>query len=447
MFSCGEHTEIKSPKSSMEKVESIVPEWAKAANIYEVNIRQYTPEGTLNAFSGHIPRLKEMGVDILWFMPVQPIGIDRRKGGLGSYYSIADYTAVNPEFGTMEEFKKIVDKAHSKGMRVLLDWVANHTAFDHPWTQAHPEWYLQDSLGNILSPVDDWSDVAGLNYENPAMRDAMIKEMAFWVRELGIDGFRCDVAFMVPTDFWEEAVSRLKDIKPDILMLAEADHPENALLGGPFQADYAWTLHHIMNDVAAGKKPVSEFEAHRLVLDSLYGKDVMKMTFTTNHDENSWNGTVFERMGEGHKVHFVLAATWSHSFPLIYSGQEMGLNHRLRFFEKDTIKWERPELLPFYSGLLNLKHKTPALWNGNYGGDFDVILVDDQRSLYAYRRQRGDSEVVAFLNFSDKSAVVDLSSIELHPNLEAYLSSGQVPWKPESKELELPNYGFVILTR
>jgi glycosidase len=447
LSSCGEHHEIKTHDVAMDDITSIIPEWAKSANIYEVNTRQYTAEGTLTAFSSHIPRLKEMGVDILWFMPVQPIGMERRKGTLGSYYSIADYTAVNPEFGTMDDFKKIVAKAHNLGMRVILDWVANHTAFDHPWAKANPDWYLQDDEGNIRSPEADWSDVAGLNYENPNMREAMIKEMAFWVREVGIDGFRCDVAFMVPTDFWEESVNRLKDIKPDIFMLAEADHPENQLLGGPFQADYAWTLHHIMNDVAAGKKHVSDFEAHRQVLDSLYGKDVMKMTFTTNHDENSWNGTVFERMGDGHKVHFVLAATWSHSFPLVYSGQEMGLDHRLAFFEKDTIRWHRPEFVSFYTAMLGLKHRQPALWNANYGGDFKALVIDDSNGIYAYKRQRGDSEVVVFLNFKSKKAQVDLKHLDLNPELKSYLSSGKVEWSPGIPTLDLPGYGFLVLTR
>ena len=422
-------------------------EWTKTANIYEVNIRQYTPEGTFKAFQTHLDRLEQMGVEILWFMPVQPIGKERRKGSLGSYYAISDYTAINPEFGSMEDFKALVKDAQNRGMRVILDWVANHTAYDHTWIAAHPDWYTRDAKGNIVSPEADWSDVADLNYDNPEMRIAMIDALKFWVSEVGINGFRCDVAFMVPTNFWNEARTALDSVKPDLFLLAEADHVENALLGQAFNADYAWELHHIMNDVAKGVKTVEDFETYRKKLNLAYDKDVMKMAFTTNHDENSWNGTVFERMGDAHKTHFVLAATWSHTIPLIYSGQEAGLNKRLRFFEKDTISWERQDLMPFYTALLALKKTHPAMWNGNFGGDFEVLAVDAVANTYAYKRVFEEREVLVYLNFSNASQTISTETPVLNDAHEPYLTSGDVVFQSNNAKVRLPAYGFLIAVK
>lgn len=199
----------------------ITPEWVKNAVIYEVNVRQYTPEGTFNAFTEHLPRLKTLGVDILWFMPVNPIGVKNRKGPLGSYYSVKDYTAVNPEFGTMEDFRRLVEQVHEQGMYAIIDWVPNHTAWDHRWTKEHPDWYKQDEKGEFVSPFD-WTDVIQLDYDNEEMRQEMIEEMIFWIRESDIDGYRCDVAHMVPVDFWDEARKELDKVKP-VFMLAESD--------------------------------------------------------------------------------------------------------------------------------------------------------------------------------------------------------------------------------
>jgi glycosidase len=428
-------------------VDSRNPEWAKTANIYEVNIRQYTPEGTFVAFQKHLDRLEQMGVEILWFMPIQPIGKERRKGSLGSYYAIADYTAINPEFGTLEDFKALVADAQSRGMRVILDWVANHTAFDHKWIAQHPDWYTRNAKGQIVSPEADWSDVADLNYENPEMRAAMIADMTYWLTEVGIDGFRCDVAFMVPTAFWNDARMALDAAKPGLFMLAEADHIENELLGQAFNADYAWDLHHIMNAVAKGEKNVAAFETYREKLNMAYDRDVMKMAFTTNHDENSWNGTVFERMGDAHKTYFVLAATWSHTIPLIYSGQEAGLNKRLRFFEKDTINWERQDLLPFYTAMLALKKNNAALWNGNYGGDFELLSINPETNTYAYKRHHHSGEVVVYLNFSNQTANITTENAPLTQAHEVYLTSGDVVYNLGNPTVQLPAYGFLIAVK
>ncbi|MFW5758171.1 MAG: alpha-amylase family glycosyl hydrolase [Bacteroidota bacterium] len=314
------------------------PEWSEDAILYEVNVRQFTPEGTFNAFAEHLPRIKEMGVDILWFMPVTPIGQTNRKGSLGSYYSVQDYTAINPEFGTMEDFKSLVEKIHALDMHVIIDWVANHTAWDHEWTTKHPEYYYTDSLGNFTPPYDtDWTDVIQLDYDNQELWSTMIEEMKFWVEEMNIDGFRCDVAYLVPVDFWDMARAELEEVKP-VFMLAEADHPE--LMENAFNAGYSWTFHHAMNGIAQGTDSVASLNRYFFEENQgNYPDGTYKINFISNHDENSWAGTVFERLGEAMETFAVLANTAPGMF-LLYNGQEAALDKRLDFFEKDTINWD-----------------------------------------------------------------------------------------------------------
>ena len=393
-------------QNQVKEVEQIVPQshkdWSKNATIYEVNIRQHTPEGTFRAFENDIPRLQKMGVKILWLMPVHPIGVKNRKGGKGSYYSVKDYKAVNPEFGNMKDFKALVQTAHEHDMKVIFDWVANHSAFDNVWTESNLEYYNLDSMGKLMPPEGtDWWDVADLDYENPETRSAMIDAMKFWLEKGKIDGFRCDVASFVPTDFWEAARDSLERVKPDVFMLAEANSPE--LLQKAFDMDYAWEFLHIMNEIAKGSKELNALDDYRLKLDSIYEPDDYKMYFTTNHDENSWNGTVKERYGEeGHKAFAVLAFTYG-DMPLVYSGQEAGLDYALKFFEKDTIRWGDYQLQDFYSALLNLNRDNKALWNGEFGGAFERIKSSDDKSVYAYKRVRDEDEVIVILNLSNKS--------------------------------------------
>ncbi|WP_291861558.1 alpha-amylase family glycosyl hydrolase [Marinilabilia sp.] len=378
-----------------------IPEWSKDAVIYEVNVRQYTEEGTFNAFAEHLPRLKELGVDILWLMPVYPIGEKNRKGTLGSYYSIKDYKSINPEFGTMEDFKSLVEKAHEMDMHLILDWVANHTAWDHPWTQTNPEWYLQNEEGEIIAPVEDWTDVAGLDYSNDEMRKAMTDALTFWVKEANIDGYRCDVAGMVPVDFWENARNAIDSVKP-VWMLAE-DEAEIELLENAFNANYGWSFHHIMNKVSQQEQNATDVAEYFQKTDTLYPSGTWPMQFTTNHDENSWNGTVYERMGEAVKTMAALTFTVE-GMPLIYSGQEIGLNKRLEFFEKDQIDWTGGEdMTEFYQSLIQLKTNNPALWNGNFGGDLKILKTNNKESLFSFSRQKGENTVIALFNLSDES--------------------------------------------
>jgi glycosidase len=371
------------------------PEWSKNANIYEVNIRQYTPEGTLLAFVKHLPRLKEMGVDILWLMPVNPIGELNRKGTLGSYYAIKDYMAVNTEFGTMDDLKLLVDRAHELEMKVILDWVANHTAWDNPLVTEHPEWYKKDTAGKLVSPYD-WTDVLQLDYEQMGLWEYMIGAMKFWITEADVDGFRCDVAGMVPTGFWIWARRELDQVKP-VFMLAEAEKPE--LVEEAFDMDYGWEFHHLMNKVAKGEKAVKDLLGYFRKTDTTYPGNVYRMYFTSNHDENSWQGTEFERMAEAATAMAALSALVP-GMPLIYSGQEAGMDKRLRFFEKDTISWDKnPEYAGFYTVLLALKKRNQALWNGNYGGLMEIIPVGDT-SVLAFTREKNGDRILAVFNLS-----------------------------------------------
>lgn len=374
--------------------------WSKNATIYEVNIRQYTPEGTFNAFSESLPRLKKMGVEILWIMPINPIGVKNRKGTQGSYYSIRDYKAVNPEFGTMADFKNLVDEAHALDMKVILDWVANHSAFDNVWTVDHKEWYDLDSLGNLQPPHGtDWWDVTEFNYAIPEMRAAMIDAMKFWVEEAKIDGFRCDVAEMVPMDFWMACRDSLEAIKPDIFMLAEGENPE---LHRAFDMTYAFEFLHLMNAIAKGDKNLSDIDIYLKEQKEKYAPKDYRMYFTSSHDENSWNGTVYERYGkEGAKAFAVLAATVP-GMPMVYSGQEAGLDRALSFFEKDSITWGDYKYEDFYTKLLTLNRDNKALWNGIYGGDFTRLHCEADSAVYAFARKKDAHEVVVVLNLKDR---------------------------------------------
>lgn len=395
MMSCQNSPKAKTDTKETKTEKPL--EWSRNANIYEVNIRQYTPEGTLNAFAKHMPRLKEMGVDILWLMPVYPISEKNRKGSMGSYYAVADYQAVNPEFGTMDDLKSLVKQAHDMGMKVILDWVANHTGWDNVIMKDHKDWYTQNEKGEIVIPEGtDWSDTADLNYENQEMRKYMIESLKFWLTNADVDGFRCDVAGMVPTDFWEAARKELDAVKP-VFMLAEDGGHE--LLENAFDMGYGWDFHHIMNDVVKGKKTANDMEAFFTKIDTVFPADSYLMNFITNHDENSWNGTIEERMGEGGKAFAVLTFTMP-GMPLIYSGQEAGMNKRLKFFEKDEIDWSNMELASFYKELIALKKNNKALQNGVKGGKLVRINSDQNEKIFAFSREAEGNKVIVILNLS-----------------------------------------------
>ncbi len=383
--------------------EVVNQEWVKNAVIYEVNIRQYTPEGTFNAFAEHLPRLKSLGAEILWLMPIYPIGQMNRKGELGSYYSVKDYKRINPEFGDLDDFKALVRKVHEQGMHIIIDWVPNHTSWDNILTLEHPDYYKTTEDGNFASPFD-WTDVIQLDYGNKDLRKYMIDAMKYWITETDIDGFRCDVAHMVPIDFWEEARPELEKVKP-LFLVAESDQPE--LNRRAFDVTYGWPFHSLMNEIAAGKKTANAISSYCSRVDSLYPAGSIIMQFTSNHDENSWNGTEYERLDGGVKTFAVLAATIP-GMLLIYSGQEAGMDKRLKFFEKDTIKWKEGEMFDFYKELIDLKKSNEALWNGKYGGTLTRINSTDNKSVYAFLRENGENRVFVILNLTGKNVDITL---------------------------------------
>lgn len=354
--------------------------WTYDAVVYEMNVRQYTPEGTFAAAQSQLPRLKELGVDVIWLMPIYPIGEKERKGTLGSYYAVKDYCAVNPEFGTMQDFEAFLTEAKSRGFRVILDWVANHTSPDAVWIDAKPaDWYERDSVGNTVVQYD-WTDIAALNYDNIDVWDAQESAMRFWMSK-GIDGFRCDMACEVPFEFWKKTISSLRKDWPQMYMLAEGEDPK--LHESGFDASYAWELHHILNDIAQGNKGVDELLEYVKHDAGRFPKDAFRLMFTSNHDENSWAGTEFERMGDAAKVMAVLTFTLPGGQPLIYTGQEMGWNHRFQFFEKDPIPaWEVNEFAQFYQNLIKLRHEHPALRPGEKGGRFEVVACEDNTLVF-----------------------------------------------------------------
>ncbi len=381
-----------------QQEESALPQTATDANaiMYEVNIRQFTPEGSFDAFRAHLPRLQELGVDILWLMPIHPIGELNRKGELGSYYSVKDYKGVNPEFGDLEDLKNLVQEAQALGMRVILDWVANHSAWDNAWVREHPGFYHKNEAGEMHSPYD-WTDVVAFDYSNTQLQDSMISAMKYWVEEAGIDGYRCDVAGMVPVDFWEKARLELETIKP-VFMLAE-DEQVVELLDEAFDVNYAWHLHFLLDRIAKGEEKADALPGYFHWNDSLYPAHKQRLTFVSNHDENSWKGYLEERLGPAARA--VTVFSWTvPGMPLIYSGEEAGLNKRLRFFEKDTISWADTSLLPFYRKLSELRSHHPAVWGGLEGGPLEIIDTGADPDVFAFSREKDGSKILAFFNFS-----------------------------------------------
>jgi alpha-amylase len=368
-------------------------EWMKQTNIYEVNVRQYTPEGTLNAFAQHLPRLKEMGVGVVWFMPIYPIGITNRKETLGSYYSIKDYKAINPEFGNLDDFKAIVKQAHELGMKVVLDWVANHTSWDNAWVTQHPDYYAKDSSGHLYAPFD-WSDVVQLNHKSMPQQDAMIDAMAFWVNECGIDGFRCDMAHLAPVDFWVKARTRLDAIRPLFWLAETQDTPYYKA----FDVVYGWEWLHKMEDYYKGKTGIAGLDSVLQHYQHDYANNKFRILFTTNHDENSWQGTEFDRYGDAARPFAALCATLP-GIPLVYGGQEEPLRHKLNFFNKDTIGFNRYEWQPFFKALLQLRKRNTAL-AADSSTQFIRLNTTANDKIYAFIRKNGTQEVFVIANLS-----------------------------------------------
>jgi glycosidase len=379
-------------------MEFVPQPWVAHTNVYEVNLRQYTREGNFAAFRKHLPRLKDMGVHTLWFMPITPISKARRKGSLGSYYAAASYVQVNPEFGTLQDFRSLVSEAQGMGMKVIIDWVANHTGGDHEWTRTHPDFYLRNEQGEFYD-THGWDDVIDLDYSNQEMRQQMIRSMEFWIRECGIDGFRCDMAMLVPVEFWRQARRALDSIRP-LFWLAECDQWNDPDYLEVFDAAYTWKWMHAARDYFQLGHPMHMLKDVLFGYNGLKPRNAVRLWFTSNHDENSWNGTEYEKYGPMAIPLAVFSCTWN-GMPLIYSGQELPNEKRLLFFDKDEIHWQPScRLHDLYQKLLALKMEHPALRAGTDEVITRFINTDHEDKMLCYGRQSGDREVLVFLNLS-----------------------------------------------
>ena len=412
--------------------------------LYEMNVRQLTAEGTLRAAEAKLEGLRDLGIDAIWLMPIYPIGIEGRKGELGSYYSIRDYCAVNPEFGDMADFDSFVEKAHSLGMKVILDWVANHTARDAKWLKTKPaDWYERDTDGEAKVPWD-WTDTAKLNYANRDVWRGEIESMRFWVEKHQIDGFRCDMAMLVPIEFWQEAHKVLHAIKPDIFMLAEAE--ELNLFDRAFDMGYAWEIHHMMCDIAKGERRVWDLRNTMYADRERYPNSAMRMMFTSNHDENSWSGSEQSRFGKALEVMTALTFLWEASMPLLYTGQEMGYDHSFEFFDKDPIpeEYQNKELSELYRKLIALKHSQPALQAGERGGRTIEIENNAKDCLMTFVREVEGSRVVAILNLSPYTVHANYNN-GIYAGTYTDAITGEEVILPVHLEQDIKPWGYTIL--
>ena len=392
--------------------------WAYRTNLYEVNVRQYTPEGSFTAFAQHLSRLRDMGVETLWFMPVTPISHKVRQGTLGSYYACSSYTRINPEFGTHGDFAALVSQAHELGMKVIIDWVANHTGWDHEWTLSHPGFFKRNGAGEFYDK-NGWHDVIDLNYYDGEMRAAMIEAMAYWVREFGIDGFRCDMAHLVPLDFWRQARQAL-DVEKPLFWLAET---EDVHYLDVFDCCYAWHWMHETEHYIKGTTGLSQLKAVLERYANEFPVDTFQLFFTSNHDENSWNGTEYEKYGPAAKALAVFSCTWN-GLPLIYSGQELPNTRRLKFFDKDLIEWTHlPLLHGFYKSLLELRSSHPALRTGITAKPAWVPFSDSAH-VFSFRRRNEGGELLVVLNLSDETVAAELLCDQLMGGTYRELFSG-----------------------
>ena len=416
------------------------PKWSYSTNVYEVNLRQYTLEGTFEAFSKHLPRLKDMGIKTLWFMPIYPISQKGRLGDLGSYYAIQNYRETNSEFGTLDDFKKLVKDAHEMGFKVILDFVANHTGNDHEWTKTHPEYYVYDDQNELHHP-HGWSDVAKLNYDVPELRLSMIDVLKFWVKECNIDGFRCDMAHLVPLDFWMQAKKKLSSTKRNLFWLAECEEPEYHKV---FDATYTWRWMHASE----------EFYHHKMNLQSLltvlyksiteFPGDALRMYFTSNHDENSWNGTEYEKYGEAAGLFAVFSCTWN-GIPMIYSGQELPNKKRLKFFEKDPIEWqEKFQLHDFYKTLLTLHSTNNALRGGDISVLTEIISHPEDHQVFSYLRKHEKAQVLVVLNCSDQETNFMVKNIT--GNFRNVFGGDDIVFK-DNNFVFLKPFGYLVFER
>ena len=405
-------------------------EWSKNASIYQINTRQFTPEGTLRAAERQLPRLKELGTTIIWLMPIHPIGKVHRKGELGSPYAIQDYFAVNPELGTMADFKQFVATAHRLGLYVILDWVGNHTAWDNVIRKDHPDWYLKNRKGQPRpTPWFDWDDIIELDYSSPGLRAYMTRALRFWVKETGVDGYRFDAAGFVPQDYWDEVAADLRTIKP-LFLLAEWESRD--MHTRAFDASYAWSWWDAMRNIAAGKADATSLYSYYAWNEKFYPKDAYRLLYVTNHDKNAWEGTEFETFGPALDAAIVFSVI-SDGIPMIYNGQEAGNERRLKFFERDPIVWKSAPHEALYKNLFALKKTNTALWNGRWGATMEQVINSAPQQIFSFVRQNSKDKVFAVFNLSAKAQQVTFTGDLQHGAYREFGTGAPVTLDQNSK--------------
>ena len=442
-FTCTAATPAVDPYQPQPYVKLQHPAWTKDATLYQVNVRQFSKEGTFAAVEKELPRIKALNVDIIWLMPVHPIGEKNRKGTLGSPYSVKDYYGVNPEFGSLADLKRLVDTAHGLGLKVILDWVPNHTAWDNPLAAQHPDWYQRDWKGAFRpTPWWDWSDIINLDYHSPGLRKYMTDVMKYWVRDIGIDGYRCDVAGYIPLDFWNHLRKELDAIKP-VFMLAEWESRD--LHAEAFDATYAWSWYESVHKLCKGQTDVGALFTYYAWNEGFYPDNIMRMTFVSNHDKNSWEGTEFEQFGAGLEAAIVLSVV-GEGMPLLYNGQEAGYNKRLEFFEKDPIQWRAHPMADLYRKLFAFKKSNSALWNANWGAKMVQVVNSRGSKVFSFVRENEKDKVFAVLNFTGEPQTFKLTD---GPYVGAYTEffSGEKTTIAEGAELTLPAWGYRVFVK
>ncbi len=437
-------TERAAPDYTPRDLVAEHPEWARNAAIYQINTRQFTDEGTFEAARAELPRLAEMGIDIVWLMPVHPIGEIERKGSLGSPYAVRDFYGVNPEFGTLDDLRAFVADAHALDMHVILDWVANHSAWDNPLVEEQPDWYTRDANGEMQHPPGtDWTDVVDFNYDNPGLRQYMTEVMAWWVGDVGIDGFRCDVAGMVPIDFWQTLRTELDQIKPTF-MLAEwetRDHHD-----GAFSATYAWEWNNRMHDIAMGNADVGALRGYYFYdQDNTWPTDAYRLTYTANHDQNAWVATQFDRWGDALEAVFALSVV-GEGVPMVYNGQEAGNPKMLEFFERDPIVWQDHPLNDHFTSLIGLLETNEAIWHGDAGGQMADIANSSAAEVFSFVREKNGNAVFAVFNFSDQAQTIDFEGT-LHTGEWTRFSTGEAISFDSNSALVLEPWAWRVFVR
>ncbi|MBL7829132.1 MAG: alpha-glucosidase C-terminal domain-containing protein [Saprospiraceae bacterium] len=427
------------------------PSWFHQAVLYECNIRQFSDAGNFAGVTQQLERIKDLGVDVLWLMPIHPIGIKNRKekaGDLGSPYSVQDYYGINPDFGTKADLRQLIEKSHQLGLKVILDWVPNHTAWDSDWMNKHPEYFTKIN-GNFTAPINEnggstgWDDCVDLDYTNLPLRSAMIQAMSYWIKEFDIDGFRVDMAGLVPNDFWAEVRPALDSIKPVFMLSEWQDEP--AHFHSCFHMNYGWKWKDVTKDIASGKQNAIALDTLHRYLNQFYPENYVQLYFTQNHDENSWSGTEQELYGDAADAFNVLMFTWQGA-PMLYNGQEDGLSQRLAFFKKDPIKWNNMAKTPFYQALAELRHNNKALWSGSAGGKLEKISTNHDEQVYAFTREKDGERVVVVINFSKSACEVTLSPNDAVIGSYLNLFGASTMQFTKDMQLNLKAWEYLVLT-